>query len=54
LRADLREIEVLFQMRKDRLAYTFKPFYWRVGGDYTYPLDKDRRSSCSIVASGLL
>lgn len=41
--ADLREIEVLYQMRKDRLEYKFKPYYWKVGGEYTYPQDKDKK-----------
>lgn len=40
--ADTREIQVLWEMRRDRLQYKFHPFYWQVGGDYTYPLDKDR------------
>ena len=37
--ADLREIEVLYNMRKERLGYKFKPYYWKVGGHYTYPTD---------------
>ena len=37
--ADLREIEVLYNMRKERFGYTFKPYYWKVGGHYTYPTD---------------
>jgi L-ascorbate 6-phosphate lactonase len=36
---DTREIEVLWEMKKDRLQYQFKPFFWQVGGKYTYPTD---------------
>lgn len=39
---DPREIEVLWNMKKDRLQYGFAPFFWQVGGKYTYPTDKDR------------
>ena len=39
--ADPMEIKVLWQMRKDRLKYTFKPYLWQVGGKFTYPTDKD-------------
>jgi L-ascorbate 6-phosphate lactonase len=39
---DPREIEVLWQMKKERLQYGFRPFFWQVGGKYTYPTDKDR------------
>jgi len=37
---DPREIEVLWNMKKDRLGYEFKPFFWQVGGKYTFPTDK--------------
>ncbi|AEB06602.1 L-ascorbate 6-phosphate lactonase [Coriobacterium glomerans PW2] len=40
--ADLEEIKVLWQMRRDRLDYSFHPFFWEVGGHYTYPADRDR------------
>ena len=40
--ADPNEILVLWQMRKDRLQYNFKPFIWQVGGKYVYPRDKDK------------
>jgi len=40
--ADPREIRVLWEMRKDRLQYGFKPFIWQVGGKFVYPEDKDR------------
>ncbi len=40
--ADPNEIMVLWQMRKDRLQYTFEPFIWQVGGKYIYPNDKDK------------
>jgi L-ascorbate 6-phosphate lactonase len=39
--ADPNEIITLWQMRKDRLQYKFKPFIWQVGGKFTYPCDKD-------------
>ena len=37
---DPREIEVLWKMKKDRLNYGFHPFFWQVGGKYTYPTDQ--------------
>ncbi len=37
---DPREIEVLWNMKKDRLNYGFHPFFWQVGGKYTYPTDQ--------------
>ncbi len=40
--ADTDEILVLWNMKKDRLEYTFKPFIWQVGGKYSYPQDKDK------------
>ena len=40
--ADPNEILVLWGMRKDRLAYKFKPFIWQVGGKYVYPSDKEK------------
>lgn len=40
--ADPQTIMALYQMKKDRLQYKFKPFIWQVGGKFTYPLDKDR------------
>jgi L-ascorbate 6-phosphate lactonase len=42
--ADPREIEVLYEMKKDRLQYSFKPFIWQVGGKFSYPADKDKRA----------
>jgi L-ascorbate 6-phosphate lactonase len=39
---DPREIEVLWNMKKERLQYGFAPFFWQVGGVYTYPTDKGR------------
>lgn len=41
--ADPHEIEVLYEMRKDRLQYEFKPYIWQVGGKFVFPDDKDRR-----------
>lgn len=40
--ADPNEIIVLWNMRKDRLQYTFQPFIWQVGGKYTFPTDKNK------------
>lgn len=37
---DPREIEVLWKMKKDRLGYGFSPFFWQVGGKYTFPTDQ--------------
>lgn len=37
---DPREIDMLWRMKKDRLQYGFSPFFWQVGGKYTYPDDK--------------
>ena len=42
--ADTREIDVLYEMKKDRLEYSFHPFIWEVGGHYTYPLDREKRA----------
>jgi L-ascorbate 6-phosphate lactonase len=39
--ADPQEIRVLWEMKKDRLQYKFKPFIWQVGGKFVYPDDKD-------------
>lgn len=41
--ADPNEITVLFDMKKDRLQYKFKPYIWQVGGKFVYPDDKDKR-----------
>ncbi|EUJ31674.1 L-ascorbate 6-phosphate lactonase [Listeria floridensis FSL S10-1187] len=40
--ADPKEILALWRMKKDRLSYQFKPFIWQVGGQFTYPDDKDK------------
>ena len=40
--ADPAEIKVLWQMRKDRLQYKFKPYILQVGGRFTFPDDKDK------------
>lgn len=39
--ADPQEIRQLWEMKKDRLQYGFKPYIWQVGGKFTYPDDKD-------------
>lgn len=41
--ADPQEINVLYEMKKDRLQYRFKPFIWQVGGKFVFPADKDKR-----------
>lgn len=40
-KADVGEIHLLWQFKKDRLKYQFHPFFWEVGGKYIYPQDKD-------------
>ncbi len=40
--ADPAEIRTLWEMKKDKLQYTFKPFIWQVGGKFIYPDDKDK------------
>lgn len=42
--ADINEIRVLYEMKKDRLDYRFHPFFWEVGGKYVYPADKDKKA----------
>ncbi|WP_373898629.1 L-ascorbate 6-phosphate lactonase [Haloimpatiens sp. FM7315] len=41
--ADPSEINVLYDMRKDRLQYKFAPYIWQVGGKFIFPVDKDKR-----------
>lgn len=40
--ADPNEILVLWNMRKDRLQYGFRPFIWQVGGKYVFPADREK------------
>ena len=40
---DINEINVLYEMKKTRLQYKFKPFIWQVGGKFVYPQDADKR-----------
>ncbi|MCX8013446.1 MAG: L-ascorbate 6-phosphate lactonase, partial [Rectinema sp.] len=40
--ADPHEILALWQMRRHRLQYSFKPFIWQVGGKFVYPDDRDK------------
>jgi L-ascorbate 6-phosphate lactonase len=40
--ADPKEVLALWNYKKDRLRYAFKPFIWQVGGKFVYPADKDR------------
>ncbi|HAL73932.1 MAG TPA: L-ascorbate 6-phosphate lactonase, partial [Clostridiales bacterium] len=42
--ADVNEIAVLYNMKKDRLDYKFHPFFWEVGGKYTYPTDRAKKA----------
>ncbi len=35
--ADPKEILMLWNMRKNRMKYTFTPFIWEVGGKFIYP-----------------
>ena len=39
--ADTEEIRLLYDFKKPRNNYKFRPFFWQVGGQYTYPQDKD-------------
>ncbi len=39
--ADPKEIITLWEMKKTRLKYTFKPYIWQVGGKFTWPDNKD-------------
>ena len=39
--ADPMEINMLWNMKKDRLKYKFKPFIWQVGGKFIFPDNKD-------------
>ena len=39
--ADTEEIRLLYDFKKPRNNYKFKPFFWQVGGQYTYPQDQD-------------
>lgn len=39
--ADTEEIRLLYDFKKPRNNYQFHPFFWQVGGQYTYPQDKD-------------
>lgn len=41
--ADPKEISMLWESKKDRLQYDFKPYIWQVGGKFVYPDDKDKR-----------
>lgn len=40
--ADPQEIRMLWDMKRERLGYTFKPYIWQVGGKFTFPDDKDK------------
>jgi L-ascorbate 6-phosphate lactonase len=40
--ADPEEILALWNLKKDRLQYGFKPFIWQVGGKFVWPVDKNR------------
>jgi L-ascorbate 6-phosphate lactonase len=40
--ADPKELIALWELKKNRLQYSFKPFIWQVGGKFEFPADKDR------------
>lgn len=39
--ADPKEITKIWEFKKDRLKYDFKPYIWQVGGEFTFPENKD-------------
>ena len=39
--ADPKEITTIWNFKKDRLKYKFKPYIWQVGGKFTFPDNKD-------------
>lgn len=39
--ADPKEITLLWNYRKDRMKYTFKPYIWQPGGKFIFPDNKD-------------
>ena len=39
--ADPAEIMKLWEMKKDRLKFSFRPYIWQVGGKFVYPTNKD-------------
>lgn len=41
-KADPKEITTLWEMKRHRLQYKFKPFIWEVGGKFVWPNDKDK------------
>lgn len=43
MQADPGEILKLFDMKKDRLEYTFNPFIWQPGGKFVFPADQGKR-----------
>lgn len=43
MQANPEEIQMLWDMRQERLGYEFHPFTWEVGGRYVYPDDKIKR-----------
>lgn len=42
--ADVNEIKMLYDLKRDRLDYKFHPFFWEVGGKYVYPADKNKKA----------
>jgi len=38
---DPEEIMMIYDFKKDRLKYQFKPYIWQVGGKFVYPDNKD-------------
>ena len=39
--ADPKEITLLWNYRKDRMKYKFKPYIWQPGGKFVFPDNKD-------------
>ncbi|MCM3763637.1 L-ascorbate 6-phosphate lactonase [Neobacillus niacini] len=39
--ADPKELQLLWESKKDRLKYSFKPYVWQVGGKFVFPDNKD-------------
>lgn len=40
--ADPKDIIALWNLKKNRLQYQFKPYVWQVGGCFNFPQDKDK------------
>ena len=40
--SDPKDILALWNRKKNRLQYQFKPYIWQVGGEFNFPQDKDK------------